>query len=161
MQHNYISQLNMGWEELRGKEKSRRNPSLNFLPPCVIYMLPTVMIKLEKHGLGCMATIFLLPPPSPSRYLSPSILLLSFLLLPSSEKSGLCEAFGSEPLDSNQLPEQKCCTQVANPVSLPSFPCSTLFLSFTSPSTLSSSLPPFLLSSLYAFLPSSLRPLFP
>ena len=100
-------------DKQRGKEKPRRNPSLNFLPPCVIYMLPTVMIKLEKHGLGCMATIFLLPPP-------PFTSLLSFC--PPSEKSGVCEAFGSEPLDSNRLPEQKCCAQVANPVSLPSFP---------------------------------------
>ena len=153
-----------GVEELRGKEKPRRNPSLNFLPPCVIYIHATncddqageTWMELDGYYLSSS-----LPPPPPPCYLSPSILLLSFLLLPSSEKSGLCEAFGSEPLNSNQLPEQKCCTQVANPVSLPSFLCSTLFLSFTSPSALSSSLPPFLLSSLYALLPSSPRPLFP
>ena len=131
-------------EKQRGKEKPRRNPSLNFLPPCVIYMhatLPTVTIKLEKHGLGCMATIFLLPSLLPLSFYPSSVLPL----LPSSEKSGMCEAFGSEPLDSNQLPEQKRCTQVAYPVSLPSRKFLSLIHSL--PLFLPPSILPFMLSS--------------
>ena len=108
---------------------------------CYIHAcLPTVTIKLEKHGLSCMATIFPLPPsPLPLSY--PSALPP----LPSSEKSGMCEAFGSEPLDSNQLPEQKRCTQVPYPVSLPSRKILSLIHSL--PLSLPPSILPFMLSS--------------
>lgn len=69
----------------RGKEKPRRNPSLNFLPPCVIYMHATNCDDqagetwIELHG-------YYLPPPPPC-YLS--LILLPSLLSPP-QKSQEC-----------------------------------------------------------------------
>ena len=74
-------------EKQRGKEKPRRNPSLNFLPPCVIYMHATNCDDQVGENMDWVA--WLLSFSFPPRYLSPSILLLSFLFSPP-QKSQEC-----------------------------------------------------------------------
>ena len=134
----------------RGKEKPRRNPSLNFLPPCVIYMHATNCDDqagetwIELHG-------YYLPPPP-----LPVTSLLSFCP-PSSPLFRKVRNVWSIWFRTTRFQS----TARAEALHTGTLSCLPPIQKNSFLDPLSSSLPPSLHSSLHAFLPSSSLPLFP